>query len=235
MKKGISIIFSSHRGEQYDKEYETRLRSKIGLKSDRVEVICIPNMKQYSLAQAYNLGWERANTKDNVLLFIHNDIRIDTQNWGFKLLNILNNENFDIVGLAGTDHLADNGVWWSYRDQGRCFGIVNHTDGLREWETPFAPPLAKTKPVVVIDGLFIAVNPDNVKHRFDESFEGFHLYDLAFVFPNFLDGSDVGVTTSIRVCHESIGMVNAEWERNRIKFAEQYSEYLPYDLETDGE
>jgi glycosyltransferase involved in cell wall biosynthesis len=233
MKTGISIIFSSHRGELYDKEYEKKIRSRIGLKSDRVEVICIPNLKQYSLSEAYNIGWNRANS-ENILLFMHNDIRIDTQGWGFKLLNIFNNENFDIVGLAGTDHLAENGVWWHHRDQARCYGIVNHTDGLREWETPFAPPLSRTKPVVVIDGLFIAVNPDTVKIKFDEEFKGFHMYDLAFVFPNFLNGADIGVTTQIRVCHESIGMVNAEWENNRLQFVEKYKTELPYDVEKDS-
>jgi glycosyltransferase involved in cell wall biosynthesis len=227
MKKGISVIVSSHKGQEYDKRYTTQVLNTIGLKYDKVEVIIIENNKQYSLSEAYNIGWSKANP-DNILLFVHNDIRYMTPNWGFKILSILNNEDFDIVGLAGSDYLSPNGVWWD--DRSRCYGIVNHTDGMREWETAFAPPLPRTKPVVVIDGLFMAVNPDNVTHKFDESFKGFHLYDLGFVFPNFLDGCNVGVTTQIRVCHESIGMVNAEWDNNRLQFAAKYKEELPYDL-----
>ena len=227
MKKGISIIISSHKGEEYDQKYIKKITSRCGLKIDQVRVIVIQNNNQYSLSQAYNMGWEQANP-DHILLFIHNDIKIETNNWGFKLLSIMNSGDFDIVGLAGTDYLAETGVWW--HDRSRCYGIVNHTDGIKEWETAFAPPLPRTKEVVAIDGLFIAVNPDNIKHKFDEDFKGYHLYDLAFVFPNFLDGCNVGVTTQIRVCHESVGMVNAEWDRNRLQFAEKYKNELPYDL-----
>lgn len=230
MKKGISIIYSSHKGEQYDKTYENRIVSGIGMKPDRYEFIRIENISKFSLAAAYNMGWNRSNP-ENILLFIHNDIRMQTQGWGLRLLSIFNNEDFDIVGLAGTDYLAETGVWW--HDRSRCYGIVNHTDGMKEWETAFAPPLKKTRPVVTIDGLFIAVNPDNVKIKFDEEYKGFHIYDTSFVFPNFLDGCNVGVTTQIRVCHESIGMVNAEWERNRLQFEQQYRDDLPYDLQKD--
>lgn len=182
---------------------------------------------------AYNIGWDEALKTDKspeevILLFVHNDVHFKTKNWGFKLLEIFNLEDFDIVGLAGTDYLDISGVWW--HDRSRCYGIVNHTDGSREWETAFAPPLQKTKEVVVIDGLFIAVNPEMVKHKFDESFGGFHLYDLSFVFPNFMDGCKVGVTTKIRLLHESVGMVNPQWEANRLQFAEKYKTQLPFDL-----
>lgn len=229
MKRGISVIYSSHKGEYYDEQFEKRIRTSIGIK--KFEIIRIENFGEYSLPQAYNIGWEKAN-KENILLFVHNDVHFHTKNWGYKLLDVFNSERYDIVGLAGTDYLADNGVWW--HDRSRCYGIVNHTDGAREWETMFAPPSNKTIPVVVIDGLFIAVNSETVLHKFDEDFKGFHLYDLSFVFPNFLDGCDIGVTTKIRLCHESIGMVNDEWERNRIQFAEKYKEELPYDLQKES-
>lgn len=226
MKKGITVIYSSHKGELYDEKFEQKVKSTIGIKN--VDIVRIENFGEYSLPQAYNLGWERGLREDYILLFVHNDVHFQTKNWGYKLLYIFNNENFDIIGLAGTDYLADNGIWW--HDRSRCYGIVNHTDGAKEWETAFAPPLKKTKPVVVIDGLFIAVNPDNIIHKFDEEFKGFHLYDISFVFPNFLDGCNVGVTTEIRLLHESVGMVNAEWHSNRAQFADKYKSELPFDL-----
>ena len=43
----------------------------------------------------------------------------------------------------------------------------------------------------------------------------------------YLDGFNIGVTTDIRILHESIGMTNDEWEKNRQLFVKKYKEDLP--------
>jgi hypothetical protein len=42
-----------------------------------------------------------------------------------------------------------------------------------------------------------------------------------------LDGCEIGVTTDIRILHQSVGMVKEQWEKNRVQFAEKYKEDLP--------
>jgi hypothetical protein len=70
-----------------------------------------------------------------------------------------------------------------------------------------------------------------LKHTFDEEFKGFHFYDISWTFPNTLDGINVGVTTDIRILHQSIGMVNQQWDDNRKQFVEKYKEELPFSID----
>jgi glycosyltransferase involved in cell wall biosynthesis len=70
-------------------------------------------------------------------------------------------------------------------------------------------------------------------HNFDESFDGFHFYDLPFCFKNHMSGVKVGVITNIRLTHKSIGMTNEKWEENRVKFSNMFSDVLPKKLPFD--
>ena len=106
-------------------------------------------------------------------------------------------------------------------------GIVEHTNGLREWVSEYSKPHFGIKEVCLIDGLFIAVDTSNITHQFDEDFKGFHFYDLSFCIPNYLDGVNIGIVTDIRILHKSVGMTNQQWEEARIQFAEKYKEELP--------
>jgi hypothetical protein len=44
---------------------------------------------------------------------------------------------------------------------------------------------------------------------------------------NHLDGVKVGVTTKIMVTHKSIGMVNKQWEKNKLFFEALYEKHFP--------
>ena len=109
-------------------------------------------------------------------------------------------------------------------------GIVNHDNGLRKWESRYSEPHFGIKPVAVIDGVFMAVDLDEIEHTFDETFKGFHFYDLGFVFKNVLEGCNVGVITDIRITHKSIGEVNSQWEDNKKIFEEMYKDELPFHI-----
>ena len=85
----------------------------------------------------------------------------------------------------------------------------------------------------VVDGLFFAVSKSRLKHNFDETFDGFHFYDIPFCYKNHLSGTKVGVITNIRITHKSIGMTNEKWEENKKKFASIFSENLPKKLPFD--
>jgi GT2 family glycosyltransferase len=76
----------------------------------------------------------------------------------------------------------------------------------------------------------MAIDCNNIIHKFDEDFKGFHFYDISMVIPNYLDGCNIGVTTSIRILHKSVGMTNQQWEANRQQFANKYADELPLSL-----
>jgi hypothetical protein len=164
------------------------------------------------------------------MVFCHNDITIKTRTWGRLLLSKFNNSNFSIIGVAGSTYLHDNGVWW--HDRSKMYGVVEHTNGISTWVSEYATPRpGYIKPVAVIDGVFMAADCSILKHTFDEEFKGFHFYDISWTFPNTLDGINVGVTTDIRILHQSIGMVNQQWDDNRKQFVEKYKEELPFSID----
>jgi hypothetical protein len=74
----------------------------------------------------------------------------------------------------------------------------------------------------MIDGLFMAVDPEGIVKGFNENYGRFHFYDISFCVDNYLEDVNIGVITSIRVLHKSIGQTNESWEDNRVKFASEY-------------
>jgi len=222
MKNNVVVVFSSHRSEEANQKFIKHIDDTIGVKH---KVVYYPNFNQFSLAQVYNQAIQEHQEKDCIFVMCHNDITIKTRNWGKLLLAKFNNSNFDIIGVAGSTYLPATGRWWD--DQKKMCGIVEHTNGLTEWVSQYSPEIHSVKEVVLIDGLFMTFNPETIIHKFDESFKGFHFYDLSFCVPNYLDGCNIGVTTSIRILHQSIGQTNQEWENNRQQFVKQWGDELP--------
>lgn len=222
MKTNIVVVFSSHLSEEENQKFIKHIDETIGVKH---KVVCYPNHNQFSLPQIYNNAIKNHYVKDCVFVMCHNDIIIKTLNWGKVLLNKFNNTKFDIIGVAGSTYMPASGMWWE--DRSKMCGIVEHTNGISNWVSEYSPEISNVKEVVLIDGLFMSFNPETIIHKFDESFKGFHLYDLSFCLPNYLEGCNIGVTTSIRILHKSVGQTNQQWENNRQQFAERYKEDLP--------
>lgn len=227
LKDKIVVIFSSHLGDEKNSEFINHINNTIGVKHD---VICYTNYNQYSLTEIYNKAIDDYYADNIIMVFCHPDIWFKTRNWGKTLLSKFNNTNFDIIGVAGSTYLPESGRWWE--DPSKMVGIVEHTNGLRQWVSEYSKPRKNfIKPVTVIDGLFMAIDCDGITHGFDEDFKGFHFYDLPIVFNNVLDGHNAGVTTDIRILHESVGMTNNEWEVNRKLFVDKFKEELPFSID----
>ena len=222
MKNNIVVVFSSHLSEEFNKDFINHIKATIGVQH---KTICYPNFNEFSLTQIYNDAIEKHSEKNCIFVMCHNDIWFKTKNWGKLLLNKFNNSNFDIIGLAGSTYLPASGMWWE--DRTKMFGIVEHTNGINTWVSEFSKPIPGIKGVVLIDGLFMAFNPETIIHKFDEEFQGFHFYDLSFCVPNYLDGCNIGVTTIIRVLHKSIGITTQVWDDNRVQFIKKYADELP--------
>jgi glycosyltransferase involved in cell wall biosynthesis len=159
-------------------------------------------------------------------LFIHDDIYFDTTSWYYKLVKHFENENYGIIGLAGTTILPNSGQWWEKRN--KMIGVVNHESGGKKWTSKYSEEFGnKIKETVLVDGVFIAVDKTKIKNNFVEDFSGFHFYDLPFCVENYLNGVKIGVITNIRITHKSIGMTNQQWEDNRKLFVEKYKNNFP--------
>lgn len=206
-------------------EYKKYLQKTCMFKE--VEIIEKINNGEKSLTQVYNEILDES--KHDIIVFCHDDIEFDTNNWGEKLMKLFEkNSDYGILGVAGTTDLVD-GQWWSLKKSST--GIVNHKIDGKKWESKFSESQNDfIKQVVVLDGLFIAIDKTKIKHRFDEDFKGFHFYDLSFCFPNHLSGVKIGVTTKIRITHFSVGATNTSWEENKKQFEEKYKENIPCKL-----
>ena len=153
MKNNIIVIFSSHLSDEENQKFIKHIDNTIGVKHS---VVCYSNLNQYSLTEVYNKGIAEHNNENAIMVFCHNDIQIlSPNNWGKLLLTKFNNSGFQIIGVAGTTYLSDNGVWWT--DRSTMVGVVEHTDGVKIWTNEYSKPIkGKTIPVVLVDGLFMA-------------------------------------------------------------------------------
>lgn len=219
----ITIIYCTRESKPEHKEH---LIKTSGLHK-HIEVIEIINNGE-SLTKCYNRGLKQA--KYDIVVFCHDDITIETKQWGKKLAKLYDkNPEYGILGVAGTKYLADNGRWWEKRK--KMYGRVKHTANGKSWLSSYSPDLANDiEEVIVVDGVFFSCHKGRIKKNFDETVEGFHFYDVTFAFDNYLEGVKVGVHTNLRINHQSVGETNDEWEENRVKFSEKHKEHLPINI-----
>lgn len=191
----------------------------------KVQIIEKINNGEKNLSQVYN---EIISESDNdIIVLCHDDIYFDTNNWSGKLVKLFDkNPEYGILGMAGTTHMPISGTWWD--DRTKMYGIVNHENGGKKWESRYSNSFENSiKPVAVVDGVFIAIHKKRIKELFDETVDGFHMYDVNFCFKNFISEVNIGVLTNIRITHKSIGMTNDQWEKNKNLFVEKYKDVLP--------
>lgn len=206
-------------------DFKTTIVKSCGLDPKKIQFLGYENKGEFSLTEIYNRGLKES--VNDIVVFLHHDITVETNQWGRKLLKIFEkNPKYGIIGVAGTKEMPSSGMWWENRK--KMYGRVKHTHEGRTWMTAYSDDLGtEIEEVVVMDGVFFAVDKTKIKHNFDESVKGFHFYEITFCFQNFLAGVKLGVTTLLKINHQSIGMTNESWEENRKEFAEKYKENLP--------
>jgi glycosyltransferase involved in cell wall biosynthesis len=219
LKMKLTVGYSTRK---IDNNYIDSIKRTIGLKENEYEIIPLENNGLYSLSEAYNIILDKS--KSDIVVLMHDDIKIEP-NWGKKLIVHFNKGTHDIIGVAGTTNFPKSGMWWENKES--MIGIVKHSKDGKTWVNRYSESQGyDIKTVVIVDGLFIAFDKTKIKHKFDEEFKGFHFYDIAFCFPNYLDGINIGVITDIKITHLSIGQTNQEWEENRKQFVEKYNNQL---------
>jgi hypothetical protein len=216
----ITVGFSTRK---IDINFVELLKKTSGIPN--IEVIPFENNGEYSLTQSYNKILDKSS--NDIVILCHDDIYFDTKNWGQKILNhFKRNEDFGILGVAGSVSLPSSAKWWE--DFSKMRGIVNHEHGGKKWESKYSKNKGnKIDEVLLVDGLFIVFDKTKIKTKFNEEVEGFHFYDVDFTFRNYLEGVKIGVIYDVRITHKSIGQTNEQWEINRMKFAEVNKQHLP--------
>ena len=222
----ISVIYSTREDNQ---KHLQHIKDTCGV--HKMEVIQYINNGEYSLTELYNKALQE--TTNNIVVFCHDDIIFETKNWGKRLLkNFKENEEYGVIGIAGTTDIDETGRWWN--DNTKMVGVVKHRHNGKTWENKYSSIFNKqVLQTVIVDGLFFAVKKDKIKENFDEDVKGFHFYEIDFCFRNHLKGVNIGVTFDVRVIHKSIGQTNDEWEKNRINFVEKYKGNLPYNIKPE--
>jgi glycosyltransferase involved in cell wall biosynthesis len=215
----ITIGYSTR---EHNPKFIEYLKKSSGNK--KIEVIEKINNGEKSLSEVYNEIIQESKT--DIVVLCHDDIYFDTTSWYYKLKSHFENTDYGILGVAGTTNMSETGRWWDLRKN--MIGIVNHESGGKKWTSKYSEDFNKSiRQTVIVDGLFIALSKEKIKHNFDEEFKGFHFYDIAFCFRNHLENVKVGVITNIRITHKSIGQTNEQWEQNRELFVEKYGKNLP--------
>lgn len=192
-------------------------------------VFFIGNNGTTSMTKMLNNAFKRKIENNAIILFMHDDIEMMTIGWGKKLLELFNNSDYGIIGVAGSTVLYENTPWWQVEENNRLGQVLHKSNDI--WLTPYSDIIPnEISQCVVIDGLFIAVNPNLTKKEFDESIEGFHLYDIDFCLNNFLCGVKIGVTTAFRLIHKSIGQTNQMYYKNLEFINNKYKNMFPFKL-----
>ena len=67
---------------------------------------------------------ESKDIKENIVIFIHDDIEFLRKGWGREIMRLFNeNKEYGIIGVAGSAQFDEGGAWWNYDKK---FGQVLH-------------------------------------------------------------------------------------------------------------
>ena len=227
MEDKIIVIFCFKKNGEENKGFIDHIKETCGCD---LNVICVHNPDGISISKIYADMTVNEEIETNIIVYIHDDIEFLRKGWGKEILRLFNeNEKYGIIGVAGSAQFDENGAWWNYEKK---FGQVLHRWEGKSWLTAFSPLLDKDlQEVAVIDGLFIAIHKKRISENFSREIESFDFYDIHFCLSNLLKKKcKIGVTTNIRVAHNSIGKLKDSWYKNREIINEEFGRKFPIDI-----
>lgn len=223
-EKKILVAFCTRNITEDTERFKRNLTDTAG---EEIDIIAIENPSGNGLTSEYNKILELNEAQGRIVLFVHDDIEVLNNGWATTLKRIFkDNPKYGIVGVAGAAEFDEGGAWWQY---GLKYGQVLHRSEGKSWLTSFSPYFEHDlEEVCVIDGLFIAIDTERVDTKFDDENFQSQFYDISFCLDNFIEKkTKIGVTTKIRIAHNSVGSLKPEWYTSRNKMIEIYGDYLP--------
>lgn len=226
MEDSIAIVVCSRKNDETKTKLIKHIKDTCGCNA---HTYFMYNPEGVGLSEIYNNMLLPDKNDCDITVFIHDDIEFLKPGWGAEILRLFNeHEEYGIIGVAGSAQFDERAAWWNYEKK---FGQVLHRHDGKAWLTQFSPLLDKDlEDVCVIDGLFIAVHRGRISKTFDPQYK-FDFYDVSFCLDNYLDGkTKIGVTTNIRLAHNSIGQMRPDWYASRESINEKYKDYYPIEL-----
>ena len=223
----MTIVVSSRLTAEEGQEIINRYQQSLTSKNIKVKTAFFSNDNVMGLSQLYSQVMTEPKIDSEIIVFCHDDIDFLKKGWDDEIYRLFKeHKDYGIIGVAGSAEFDANAAWWNYR---RKYGQVLHRHDGKSWLTAFSPLLDHDlEEVCVIDGLFMAINRNRISKNFDKELPGFDFYDIDFCLANFIDGkTKIGVTTNIRIAHNSIGELSQGWHENRLIINNKYNDYYP--------
>jgi hypothetical protein len=222
----VSVIVCSIRP---DRERRIRAMYQRALAGVKHELLVIHDAR--SLCEGYNRAVARS--RGEILIFSHDDIDIISSSFAARLLHHL--RHADLVGVAGSARISNFG--WTSSGWPWLHGqVIRRVPGQADYHLlVFNRGHGCSTQLEVLDGLFFAARRAVVDRIcFDEqTFDGFHGYDVDFTYTAARAGFTVGVANDILLLHESAGQYDDAWRRYGLKFMEKYRGQFPWITRTE--
>ena len=229
MEDSIAIVFCTRNPNGEGNPFVEHLRETCGC---NCHVYAIHNPDGISISKIYADILMSKDINEKIVVFIHDDIEFLRKGWGSEVVRLFNeHKDYGIIGVAGSAQFDAGAAWWNYEKK---FGQVLHRAEGKSWLTAFSPLLDKDlQEVLVIDGLFMAIHKDRLAENFSKELDGFDFYDIYFCLANHFNKDwkyKTGVTTNIRVAHNSVGKLKPSWYTNRKIINDMFGEHYPIDI-----
>lgn len=222
----ISIITSTYKPDNFRK-FSENVKLNIGIP---YEIISIENPGLMGLCEAYNKGAE--NAQYPYVCFCHDDILINTPNWGQKVIEIFEqNDNVGLLGVAGGSYKPWVPSSWFFPgdEKHSKMNVTQVYPVNNEVSKCYKNPNNKLlDTVAVVDGCWFCTRRSIVKEfRFDqETFRSYHGYDIDYSLQVAQKYQNY-VTLDIELEHYSYGDFTSDWLKESFKLHEKWKNILP--------
>ncbi len=226
----ISVIVSTKKDKNKLFPFEENIHDTIGLPH---ELIFIENHGKYSLAEAYNFGIKKS--KFEYVVFLHDDILFNCENWGKRIVNYLEKDtSIGLVGVAGTKFKGTYPAGWGQSSHFKKFQrghiyakVGNNSQEYFNFDLSEHPK--EIEEVICVDGVFLFTRKVVLEQcHFDEkNFTDFHGYDIDFSLQVHMSGYKVVVDRCILLAHYSRGSYNSQFHRANKMIVKKWKSNLP--------
>lgn len=225
----ISIIVCSV-SDQWREQLHENIKQNIGCD---FEFLYIDNrIEKKGLCEVYNILAEQA--KGEYLCFVHEDVIIDTPDWGTILVAKAAEKMTGAIGFAGAGTIIGGFPYWD----DNCGTLARHyiqRDRVREsflYDYRQKDATTDYRRVAVLDGMFLFCRKEIwLKNHFDnQTFDRFHLYDIDFTFSVSQRYINY-VCMAVSISHFSTGGVSKEYYDTLVKFHNKWKTKFPYTID----
>lgn len=198
------------------------------------EVLAYENSKgDNGICSVYNRGTREANNE--ILCFMHDDVKILTKGWGIKILEAFKNPFYGLIGIAGSSYKTFTPSAWYRSNNAKTlhsnfiqdYKYSNHQKS-HYYQNPGDESFSE---VAYIDGVWFCTKREiALEYPFDDNLlKGFHCYDVDFSL-SVNQNYKVVVTYDILIEHRSEGKFEKEWILDSIKIHKKWHKMLPLNI-----